>query len=94
MVTLILIAYILVSEHFFLLAYKFWAILGLECFAVHFWLVSFALLASEVDGTGYVWFRNCYLAYFANTPPYKRSLNENTFHNAIAAAAGLRGVEL
>jgi hypothetical protein len=92
--TLILIAYILVSEHFFPLAYNFWAILGLECFAVLFWLVSFALLASEVSGTGYVWFSNCYLACFDNTPPYKRSLNGNTFHNAMAAAAGLGGVEL
>jgi hypothetical protein len=94
-----MITYAFGSEHFFPPAYNFWAILGLECFAVIFWLVSFALLASEVSGFGtwsnwnHICFDNCYPKRYMFPRLSKRSLM-NDLYNTIAAAAGLGGLEL
>jgi hypothetical protein len=88
--TFITLAYILISEFFFQQAYNFWAVLALECFAILFWLVSFALLASEVNEIRCLTFGCFDYAY------YKRSLlgTANTFYNTMAAVAGLGGLQL
>jgi len=85
------VCYIIGAELFWPLVYNYWAILGLEIFAVLFWLISFALLASEVnaaDGD------NCIGCYSDIIPrPKKRSVG-NTFNNSMAAASGLGGLQL
>lgn len=82
--------------------YNYWAILGLDIFAIIFWLVSFAYLASEVaayqivtytDTCTYVYYGYCLkkrdvdLAKRATTDVY-------TYRNSMAAASGLGGLEL
>jgi hypothetical protein len=96
---LLIITYAVGSEHFFQPAYNFWAILGLECFAVLLWLVSFALLASEVSGFG-TWrnwwnicFKNCYLKHAMHLYKFERSLT-NDLYITMAVAAGLGALEL
>jgi hypothetical protein len=88
------VGYIIGAELLWPLVYNYWAILGLEIFAVLFWLISFALLASEVntaDGG------NCYGCGSNIDPvvprPKKRSVG-NTFNNSMAAASGLGGLQL
>jgi hypothetical protein len=46
--TIIALIYVLVATHSQPIIYQYWAILGLEIFCLIFWLISFALLASEV----------------------------------------------
>lgn len=46
--TIITLIYILVATYSQPIIYQYWAILGLEIFCLIFWLISFALLASEV----------------------------------------------
>jgi len=89
--TFILLTYIVGSELYFPLFYNYWAILGLDIFALFFWLISFALLASEVDGgienDSCIWF-GCLKR--------KRGLvkrSGNNFFNAMAAEAAFGGVE-
>ena len=83
--------------------YNYWAILGLDIFAIVFWITSFSLLASEVatysnliDSYSY---DDCTLYYYGYCVK-KRSLEERatgavyTYRNAMAAASGLGGLEL
>lgn len=84
-------AYTLVSEFFLQQLYNFWAVLALECFLVLFWLVSFALLASEVSGLGFGGYPYTCVYYC-----FKRSLvkRNDPFYSTMATAAALGGVEL
>jgi len=96
--TIILTVYIGVSTFVLPIAYNYWAILGLDAFGVIFWLISFALLASEVSdysvgsaSCDYI-YGYCYkkrdlaLATRATT-------NVKTYHDSMAAASGLGGLE-
>jgi hypothetical protein len=44
---MITVIYINVTTKFHPIAYNYWAILGLDIFLIVFWLISFALVASE-----------------------------------------------
>jgi hypothetical protein len=79
--------------------YNYWAILGLDIFATIFWIISFALLASEVASHPIVTY--CTFYYFCYS--YKKrdvdlakraTTNVVTYRNAMAAASGLGGLEL
>jgi hypothetical protein len=81
--------------------YNYWAILGLDIFAIVFWLTSFSLLASEVAAYQIVTYSNddCTYYYYGYCVK-KRSLEERattnvyTYRNSMAAASGLGGLEL
>ena len=45
--TIITVIYVNISNRVYLISYNYWAILGLDIFLVVFWLISFALVASE-----------------------------------------------
>jgi hypothetical protein len=103
---LIITVYIIVAETAAPIIYNYWAILGLDIFAIVFWLISFALLASEVAAYQIVTYsaNDCYYSY-AGVCYYKRSralenlakratTNVYTYRNAMAAASGLGGLEL
>jgi hypothetical protein len=47
--TVVIVLYVVLSTLVWPLAYNYWAVLGLDAFGVLIWLVSFALLASEVN---------------------------------------------
>jgi len=49
--TIIITLYVLLSTLVWPIAYNYWAVLGLDAFGTLIWLVSFALLASEVNST-------------------------------------------
>ena len=88
--------------------YNYWAVLGLDIFAIIFWLVSFALLASEIAP----YFDSYYDYDYDNTDSCtyiygycikKRSVELEkrytytdpiTYRNALAAASGLGGLNL
>jgi hypothetical protein len=84
--------------------YNYWAILGLDIFAIIFWLISFALLASEIApyfGSYYNNTSSC--TYYYGYCIKKRSVelekrytytNVITYRNALAAASGLGGLNL
>jgi hypothetical protein len=91
--TFILLIYIVGSELWFPFLYNYWAILGLEIFAVFFWLVSFALLAAEVGNIVIVPFDDCGFYCFKR----KRGLvkrDGQSFFDAMATEAAFGGVEL
>ena len=100
---MIITIYIIVAETGVPIIYNYWAILGLDIFAVVFWIISFSLLASEVAAYQIVTykFNNCVYSY-AGVCYYKRSralesratTNVYTYRNAMAAASGLGGLEL
>ncbi len=83
--------------------YNYWAILGLDIFAIVFWIISFSLLASEVAAYTIVTYNtsdDCLYSY-AGVCYYKRSLDKRvattnvyTYRNSMAAASGLGGLEL
>lgn len=92
-------------------AYNYWAILGLDIFAIVFWLISFALLAWEVSvfgwglyDYGYSGGSSCYdylgYSYCAKKRDVSSMIGKRattdlyTYRNALAAAAGLGGLEL
>lgn len=91
-------------------AYNYWAILGLDIFGIVFWIISMSLLAWEVAafswyyGVGYSSSSsddsNCYEAYGYSYCIKKRDIEKRattdvyTYRNALAAAAGLGGLEL
>jgi hypothetical protein len=104
--TLIITIYIIVAETGAPVIYNYWAILGLDIFAIVFWIISFSLLASEVAAYQIVTYTadDCYYSY-AGVCYYKRSralenltkratTNVYTYRNAMAAASGLGGLEL
>ncbi|KAI1175573.1 hypothetical protein F4777DRAFT_322790 [Nemania sp. FL0916] len=80
-ITLISSVYILVAHFGPPAAYNYWAILGLDIFHAVFWLISFALLASQA-------------AIVLSYNDYYFGSNAVTiFGSVIAAAAGLGGVQ-
>jgi len=104
--TLIIVVYNLVAAIAVPAMYNYWAILGLDIFGVVFWLVSFALLASEVAAyqiVTYTFDTSSCNYYYAGVCYKKRSLNflakrvattnVYTYRNALAAASGLGGLE-
>ena len=97
--TFILLTYIVGSELYFPQFYNYWAVLSLEIFAVFFWLVSFALLASELDGSGIgagdINEDGCF--WFGCPLKRKREIvkrSGNNFFNAMATEAAFGGVDL
>ncbi|KAI0151587.1 hypothetical protein GGR57DRAFT_470787 [Xylariaceae sp. FL1272] len=78
-VTLISSIYILVAHYGPPRAYNYWAILGLDIFLVLFWLISFAVLASQAAAVLSVasYYDGDYVAI------------SNTFGGILAAAAGI-----
>lgn len=82
------------------MAYNYWAILGLDVFAIVFWIVAFALLASEVAPFSTVTPSCLYYLYgFCVSKKRdiglaKRNFSLVTYRNVLAAAAGLGGLEL
>ncbi|KAI1198509.1 hypothetical protein F5X97DRAFT_299349 [Nemania serpens] len=80
-ITLISSIYILVAHFGPPRAYNYWAILGLDIFHVVFWLISFALLASQAA------------LLFAYSGYYGYYYGFAVFGSVAAAAAGLGGVQ-
>lgn len=82
--------------------YNYWAILGLDVFAIIFWIISFSILAWEVAEYGWeVTYTYSYCAYGycykkRDTPFLEKRATTNvyTYRNALAAASGLGGLEL
>jgi len=86
--TLIIVAYNGVATMVNTQFYNYWAILGLDIFAVVFWLISFALLASEVAGLDDI--VNAVCDYYTGVCT---NSGVETYPHALAAAAGLGGLE-
>ncbi|KAI3324567.1 hypothetical protein HD806DRAFT_534030 [Xylariaceae sp. AK1471] len=86
-VTLLTSIYILVAHFGPPAAYNYWAILGLDIFHAIFWLISFALLASEAAA-----FLAVASAYDDVYRFYGVTNYDKTYGAIIAAAAGLGGV--
>jgi hypothetical protein len=81
-------------------AYNYWAILGLDIFAIVFWIIAFPLLASNVasfdtfiSDCDFYGYNICYKKK-RGVGLVKRDVNVYTYRNAMAAAAGLGGLEL
>ena len=101
---MIIVVYYLVSTIAVPAMYSYWAVLGLDIFATVFWLISFALLASEVAQYQIVTYNADDCLYEIDGVCYKkRSLdlakryattNVYTYRNSMAAASGLGGLEL
>lgn len=103
--TMIITIYIIVAQTGAPIIYNYWAILGLDIFAIVFWIISFSLLASEVAGYSIVTYSSSDCIYSsAGVCYYKRSqalknlekretTNVYTYRNAMAAASGLGGLE-
>lgn len=104
LVTMIITVYYIVATTVLPAAYNYWAILGLDMFAVLFWIISFSLLAWEVAAFGWG------LSYAGTSSTscdiygycYKKrdlgiekraTTDYYTYRNALAAAAGLGGLE-
>src|SRR3954454_5546006 len=102
--TMIITVYYIVATTALTVAYNYWAILALDIFAIVFWLISFALLGSEIAvyGWGYSYSSSgssyCYAGYCIKKRDVgieKRATTDYyTYRNAMAAAAGLGGLEL
>jgi hypothetical protein len=98
---MIISIYVIVAETGAPVLYNYWAILGLDIFAIVFWITSFSLLASEVAAYHIVTYTvdDCAYYYFGYCVK-KRSLEERatggvyTYRNSMAAASGLGGLEL
>jgi hypothetical protein len=99
---MIIVVYYLVATIAMPIIYNYWAVLGVDIFAVIFWLISFALLASEVaayqivydTGCSYTFDGYCYKKRGLNLLPKRATTNAATYRNALAAASGLGGLEL
>jgi hypothetical protein len=97
--TIIIAIYVIVASTGAPVIYNYWAILGLDIFAIVFWIISFSLLASEVAAYDVVPYTDTCLYYYYGVCYYKRSLEKRnygarrTFRNAMAAASGLGGLE-
>jgi len=101
--TMIISIYIIVASTGAPIMYNYWAILGLDIFAIVFWITSFSLLASEVAAYQVVTYTTdtCIWEYDGYCYKNKRSMNMMkrsttdvyTYRNAMAAASGLGGLE-
>ena len=92
---MIITVYVLVANLVMPAFYNYWAILGVDIFAIVFWLISFALLGSETSTLFAV--VECYDGYCykkRDVGLVKRYTDFHTYRNALAAAAGLGGLEL
>jgi hypothetical protein len=99
----IIAIYVIVASTGAPVMYNYWAILGLDIFAIVFWIISFSLLASEVAAykiVTYTSYTGYECLYFPSLCGYKRSLGKRattsvyTYRNSMAAASGLGGLEL
>ncbi|PVH85484.1 hypothetical protein DL98DRAFT_568257 [Cadophora sp. DSE1049] len=98
--TLIITVYYIVTTTLIPLFFNYWAVIGLDIFALVFWLISFALLASEAAAWTIITHFGDNCAYSTTTYCYrkralvqKRSTDYRTYQNAMAAGAGLGGLE-
>lgn len=102
--TIIITVYVLLATFIWPIIYNYWAILGLDIFAIVFWLSSFALLASEVadnplsyyDDTSdscYYYDGVCYYRKQRRALGKRATTNVKTYRNSLAAASGLGGLE-
>jgi hypothetical protein len=102
---MIITVYIIVAQTGAPIIYNYWAILGLDIFAIVFWIISFSLLGSEVASYQIVTYssNDCIysyagVCYFKRSRALehltKRSTDIYTYRNAMAAASGLGGLEL
>ncbi|KAF8849191.1 hypothetical protein BDZ45DRAFT_559529, partial [Acephala macrosclerotiorum] len=99
--TIIITVYIIVAETCAPVIYNYWAILGLDIFAIVFWIVSFAYLASEVAAYQIVTYSDtCTYTYYGyclkkrDMDLTKRATTDiYTYRNSMAAASGLGGLE-
>jgi len=99
--TIIITVYIILATFIWPIIYNYWAILGLDIFAIVFWLTSFALLASEVAGLSFYSSASdsCYYYDGVCYRKQRRALGKRattdikTYRNSLAAAAGLGGLE-
>jgi len=99
--TLITVVYIFLATFAFSgLLYNYWAILGLDMLGVFFWLVSFALLASEVanlkselDSVTRCAYEIDGVCVYKRAMLQKRDTTFNTYYHNTGAAAGLGAVE-
>jgi len=103
--SIIITLYIIISTLAVPIAYNYWAILGLDIFAIVFWLISFTLLGSEIANfDAYVYDTTC-VYYFYYECYKKRDLSSEmglgkrattsayTYHNAMVTASVLGGLE-
>lgn len=98
---MIIAVYVIIASTAAPVMYNYWAILGLDIFAIVFWIISFSLLASEVAAYQIVNYSDDCIYSYAGVCYYKRSLDKRTpttnvytYRNAMAAASGLGGLEL
>jgi len=102
--TMIITIYYIVAVVALPAAYNYWAVLSLDIFAIIFWLISFALLASEISGYGwgvsYSYSGSSYCDAYGycykkrdNSVAKRATTNVYTYRDALAAAAGLGGLE-
>jgi hypothetical protein len=100
---MIIVVYNLVASLGAPAIYNYWAILGLDIFAVIFWLISFALLASETAGWSIVTYYYDDCDYYYGYCVKKRDIaalskrattNLYTYRNSMAACSGFGGLEL
>ncbi|EFW99379.1 hypothetical protein CMQ_5800 [Grosmannia clavigera kw1407] len=87
--TVITCVYLLVAELAVSAIFNYWAALGLDIFLVVFWLVSFALMASQVAPFMRT-YDECYGDYCYT---YALDGYAKTFADCMAAVAGLGGLE-
>ncbi|KUJ20106.1 uncharacterized protein LY89DRAFT_549354, partial [Mollisia scopiformis] len=99
--TVIITIYIIVAETCAPVIYNYWAILGLDIFAIIFWVVSFSYLASEVaeyqivtydDTCAYTYYGYC-VKKRGFTLSKRDTTDVYTYRNSMAAACGLGGLE-
>ncbi|KAH7321534.1 hypothetical protein BKA65DRAFT_408846 [Rhexocercosporidium sp. MPI-PUGE-AT-0058] len=98
--TLIIAVYNIVTITIRPAFYNYWAVLGLDAFALIFWLISFSLLASEAAAWSIITHYSDNCAYSTIAYCYKKraliqklSNDYHTYRNAMAAGAGLGGSE-
>jgi len=87
--TLIICVYCIVAEFGAPVIYNYWAILGLDIFLVVFWLVSLAVMASEVAP----FLRTYTECYYGVCETYQLDGYSRQYADCMAAVAGLGGLE-
>jgi hypothetical protein len=99
--SIIITLYVIISTLALPIAYNYWAILGLDIFAIVFWLISFALLGSEIASfDAYVYDYTCdYLYCYEKRDLVGMELGKRattsayTYYNAMVTASVLGGLE-
>jgi len=99
--TMIIAVYNIVSSTGLKVAYNYWAILGLDIFAIVFWIISFSYEA-WTTAAATDWYESVYTCTWYDGYCYKKrdlplvsraTTNVYTYRNSMAAAAGLGGLE-